>query len=148
MMTQSETATTSRTTSVVTRVLLGFLALTEAVIGVWALFAPASFYRSFPGAGQAWVSMLPPYNEHLITDIGELSLALTVVLAAAAVTGQWLLGVVAIVAFAVCTVPHVIFHSFHLEGFSRGNAIAQIVGFVLQLVMAVVVVLLLWRDRR
>jgi hypothetical protein len=92
--------------------------------------------------------MLPPYNEHLITDIGELSLALTVVLAAAAVTGQWLLGVVAIVAFAVYTVPHVIFHSFHLEGFSRGNAIAQIVGFVLQLVMAVVVVLLLWRDRR
>jgi hypothetical protein len=48
MMTQSETATTSHTTSVVTRVLLGFLALTEAVIGVWALFAPASFYRSFP----------------------------------------------------------------------------------------------------
>jgi hypothetical protein len=148
MMTRSETATTSRTTSVVTRVLLGFLALTEAVIGVWALFAPASFYRSFPGAGQAWVSLLPPYNEHLITDIGELSLALAVVLAAAAVTGQWLLGVVAIVAFAVYTVPHVIFHSFHLEGFSRGNAIAQTVGFVLQLVMAVVVVLLLWRDRR
>jgi hypothetical protein len=147
-MTQSETATTSRTTSVVTRVLLGFLALTEAVIGVWALFAPASFYRSFPGAGQAWVSLLPPYNEHLITDIGELSLALAVVLAAAAVTGQWLLGAVAIVAFAVYTVPHVIFHSLHLEGFSRGNAIAQTVGFVLQLVMAVVVVLLLWRGRR
>jgi hypothetical protein len=55
---------------------------------------------------------------------------------------------VAIAAFAVYTVPHMIFHSFHLEGFSRGDAIAQTVGFVLQLLMAVVVALLLWRDRR
>jgi hypothetical protein len=147
-MTQSETAATSRRASVVTRVLLGFLALTEAVIGVWALFAPASFYRSFPGAGHAWVSLLPPYNEHLITDVGELSLALAVVLAAAAAAGQWLISVVAIAAFAVYTVPHMIFHSFHLEGFSSGDAIAQTVGFALQLLIAVAVVLLLWRDRR
>jgi hypothetical protein len=147
-MTQSEMAATSHRASVVTRVLLGFLALTEAVIGVWALFAPASFYRSFPGVGHAWVSLLPPYNEHLITDVGELSLELAVVLAAAAATGQWLISVVAIAAFAVYTVPHMIFHSFHLEGFSRGDAIAQTVGFVLQLLMAVVVALLLWRDRR
>jgi hypothetical protein len=147
-MTQSEMAATSHRASVVTRVLLGFLALTEAVIGVWALFAPASFYRSFPGVGHAWVSLLPPYNEHFITDVGELSLALAVVLAAAAATGQWLISVVAIAAFAVYTVPHMIFHSFHLEGFSRGDAIAQTVGFVLQLLMAVVVALLLWRDRR
>jgi hypothetical protein len=97
---------------------VGFLALTEVIIGVWALLAPASFYRSFPGAGQAWVSLLPPYNEHLIADVGELSLALAVVLGAAAITGQWLLSVVAIIAFAVYTVPHMIFHSFHLEGFS------------------------------
>src|SRR5215213_7072649 len=147
-MTESKTSATSRTTSMAVRVLLAILALIEAVIGVWALFAPASFYRSFPGAGQAWVSLLPPYNQHLITDVGELSLALAVVLGAAAITGQWLLSVVAIIAFAVYTVPHMIFHSLHLEGFSRGDAIAQTVGFVLQLLMAVVVALLLWRDRR
>ena len=129
------------------RVLLAILALIEAVIGVWALFAPASFYGSFPGAGQAWVSLLPPYNEHLITDVGELSLALTVVLAAAAVTGQWLLSVVAIVAFAVYTVPHMIFHSLHLEGFSTAAAIGQTVGFALQLVLGAVIAWLLWRDR-
>jgi hypothetical protein len=129
------------------RVLLAILAFIEAVIGVWALFAPASFYGSFPGAGQAWVSLLPPYNEHLITDVGELSLALTVVLAAAAVTGQWLLSVVAIVAFAVYTVPHMIFHSLHLEGFSTAAAIAQTVGFALQLVLGAGIAWLLWRDR-
>ena len=129
------------------RVLLAILAFIEAVIGVWALFAPASFYGSFPGAGQAWVSLLPPYNEHLITDVGELSLALTVVLAAAAVTGQWLLSVVGIAAFAVYTVPHMIFHSLHLEGFSTAAAIGQTVGFALQLVLGAVIAWLLWRDR-
>jgi hypothetical protein len=146
-MIESVTGATSRTTSVAVRVLLGVLAVTEAIVGVWAQFAPTSFYRSFPGAGYAWVSLLPPYNEHLIRDVGSLSLALTVLLAAAAVTGQWLVSMVAVIAFAVYTVPHMIFHSFHLEGFSRADAIAQTAGFVLQLVMAVVVAWLLWRDR-
>ncbi len=145
-MTESETAA-SRTISALTRALVGFLALTQVIIGVWALFAPASFYRSFPAAGQAWVSLLPPYNEHLITDVGELSLALAVVLGAAAITGHWLLSVVAIIAFAVYTVPHMIFHSFHLEGFSRGGAIAQTVGFAVQLLATAAVAWLLWRER-
>ena len=147
IMTESERAAASRMTSAVARVLVGFLALTQVIIGVWALLAPASFYRSFPGAGQAWVSLLPPYNEHLITDVGELSLALAVVLGAAAITGQWLLSVVAIIAFAVYAVPHMIFHSLHLEGFSRGSAIAQTVGFAVQLLATAVVAWLLWRDR-
>jgi hypothetical protein len=147
IMTESKIAATSRTTSMAARVLLGILALVEAVVGVWALFAPEGFYRNFPGAGQAWVSLLPPYNEHLITDVGELSLALAVVLAAAAATGQWLLSVVALAAFAVYTVPHMIFHSFHLEGFSTAKAISQTVGFVLQLLLGAVVAWLLWRDR-
>jgi hypothetical protein len=144
-MTESETAA-SRTTSALARALVGFLALTQVIIGVWALFAPESFYRGFPGAGQAWVSLLPPYNEHLITDVGELSLALAVVLGAAVITGQWLLSVVAIIAFAVYTVPHMIFHSFHLEGFSRTGAIAQTVGFAVQLLATAAVAWLLWRG--
>jgi fucose 4-O-acetylase-like acetyltransferase len=134
-------------TSVAVRILLGILAATEAIVGVWAQFAPASFYRSFPGVGYAWVSLLPPYNEHLIRDVGSLSLALTVLLAAAAVTGQRLLSAIAVAAFVVYTVPHMIFHSFHLEGFSTTDAVAQTMGFVLQLVVAAVAAWLLWRDR-
>ena len=101
----------------------------QGVVGVWALLAPASFYRSFPISGHAWVSLLPPYNEHLIRDVGELSLALTVVLTAAAVTGQWLLSVVAIGALAVYAVPHAVYHALHLEGFSTVDAVAQTVGY-------------------
>ena len=146
-MIASETGPKPRTTSTVARVLLGILAVSEGLIGGWALFAPTSFYRSFPAAGHGWVALLPPYNEHLIRDVGSLSLALTMVLAAAAVTGQSLLSAVAVAAFAVYAVPHMIFHSFHLEGFSRVDAVAQTVGFVLQLLAAGVIAGLLWRDR-
>jgi hypothetical protein len=63
------------------------------------------------------------------------------------VTGRWLLSVVALAAFGVYTVPHMIFHSLHLEGFSRGEAITQTVGFVIQLLLGAAVAWLLWRDR-
>jgi hypothetical protein len=91
--------------------------------------------------------LLPPYNEHLIRDVGEFSLALAVVLSTAAVTGQRLLSVVAICALAVYAVPHAVYHALHLEGFSTADAAAQMVGIGLQLVLVGVVGSLLWRDR-
>jgi hypothetical protein len=144
---RSEPARQARTTSVVVRAGLWILAALEALVGVWALLAPMSFYRSFPLPGHTWVSLLPPYNEHLVGDVGELSLALTVVLAAAAVIGQWLLSVVAVTAIAVYAVPHAIFHFLHLEGFPTSDAIAQTVGIALHLVVIAVVALLMWRAR-
>jgi hypothetical protein len=147
-MTASERAPgAARTTSVGVRTGLGVLAVFQAMIGVWALFAPTSFYGSFPLPGHPWVSLLPPYNEHLVRDVGELSLALTVVLAAAAVIGQWLLSAVAVAAIAVYAVPHAIFHFLHLEGFPTSDAIAQTIGIALHLLVIAVVAWLLWRDR-
>lgn len=147
-MTAAESAPgAARTTSVGVRTGLGVLAVFQAIIGVWALFAPTSFYGSFPLPGHPWVSLLPPYNEHLVRDVGELSLALTVVLAAAAVIGQWLLSAVAVAAIAVYAVPHAIFHFLHLEGFPTSDAIAQTIGIALHLVVIAVVAWLVWRDR-
>ena len=138
---------TGSSASVVARVGLGILAALEAMVGMWALLAPMSFYRSFPVPGHAWVSLLPPYNEHLTRDVGELSLALAVLLVAAAVTGQRLLSAVAIIATAVYAVPHAVYHALHLEGCPTGDAVAQMVGIVLRLVVIAVVAWLLWRDR-
>jgi hypothetical protein len=146
-VTTSVGAPGARTTSAAVRAGLAILAVFQGVIGLWALLATASFYRSFPISGHAWVSLLPPYNEHLIRDVGELSLALTVVLTAAAVTGQRLLSAVAVGALAAYAVPHAIFHALHLEGFGTVDAVAQTVGFALQLLVAAVVAWLLWRDR-
>ena len=120
----------------------------QGVVGVWALLAPASFYRSFPISGHPWVSLLPPYNEHLTRDVGELSLALTVVLTAAAVTGQRLLSAVAVGALPCTSCRMRSSTALHLEGFTCGGRQSpRRVGIVLQLVVVAVVGWLLWRDR-
>jgi hypothetical protein len=62
---------------------LVLLALPSAVIAAWGLLAPHGFYTDFPGAGRHWVSALPPYNEHLVTDYGSGFLALSVLVALA-----------------------------------------------------------------
>jgi len=121
---------------IVAQVSLGLLTVSQLVIGGWALLAPKHFFTTFPAAGHAWVALLPPYNEHLVRDVGALSLALAVVLAGATVTADRRLIRVAAVAFAVYTVPHTLFHGDHLHGFTLSDAVAQMSGFVLQLLLA------------
>ena len=120
---------------------LGALALTQVVVGAWALFGPQQFYAGFPGAGHAWVALLPPFNEHLVRDVGSLSLAVAVVLAVAAVAGTRPLVRTAVGAFSVYAVPHTVFHGLHLENFGRADAVAQMAGFGLQLLLALAALL-------
>ena len=127
---------------VAVRVCLVALAATQAIVGVWALLAPSGFYREFPSAGHAWVALLPPFNEHLVRDVGALSLALTVILVGAAIWPQQLLVRLAVIAFAVYAVPHTIFHGLQLEGFSPADAAAQTAGFGVQLVLIIVLLIL------
>ena len=68
------------------RIALGYLALVSFEIGVWAQFAPRSFYDHFPGLGRAWVRVDGPYNEHLVRDVGGLNLGLAAVLIVAIIT--------------------------------------------------------------
>jgi hypothetical protein len=126
---------------------LWFLALTEVVVGVWALVAPAGFYAGFPAPGHSWVAQLPPYNEHLVRDVGALSLALTVALVGAALRPERRLTAVVLLAFLTATVPHAVFHSLHLHGFPTVDAVAQSVGFVLQLGVAVALLVGVSRRR-
>jgi hypothetical protein len=114
---------------------LGLLALSQVIIGGWALFAPVSFYAGFPAAGHAWVALLPPYNEHLVRDVGALSLALAVVLVVAAGSGRSLVIRTATAAFAVYAAPHTVFHARHLAGFSAPDATAQMIGLGVQLLL-------------
>ncbi len=129
------------------RICLGVLTLVQTVIGLWALIAPAAFYSGFPAAGHAWVAMLPPYNEHLVRDVGALSLALAVLLAAALVSAERRLVIVAVSAYSVYALPHTAFHGLHLEGFSRFDAAAQMAGFAFQLLLVAGVLWALGRDR-
>jgi hypothetical protein len=64
----------------ITRVALWILAAEAAWVAVPALLAPRAFYDSFP-LGASWVEMLPPYNEHLISDVGGFYLAFALLFA-------------------------------------------------------------------
>jgi hypothetical protein len=110
-------------TPVMTRVVLALLAFSSAVIGVWAAFAPVSFYVNFPGGGRTWVALDGPYNEHLVRDVGELNLALTVVTVFALIVMSRALILATACAWLAYGVPHLIYHLRHLSPFSGSNQV-------------------------
>ena len=112
------------------RLALLLLAGNELLVGLCALTLPRSFYTEFP-TGTGWVALLPPYNEHLVRDVGGLSLGFAVLLAAAALRPQPTLTRVAMLAWLAAAVPHLAFHLTHLDGFSAGDALAQSGGLIL-----------------
>lgn len=127
------------TASTWTRIALGYLIVVSTQIGVWAQFAPRSFYDGFPGLGRSWVNVDGPYNEHLVRDVGGLYLALTVVLVAAAVTLGRALTVTACVAVLVSGVPHFVYHIVNRDGLSSGDIAASLGGLALFAVLPVIV---------
>ena len=51
------------------RVALALLAGSSALTGLPAAIAPRAFYDRWPFL-TSWVDKLPPYNEHLVLDVG------------------------------------------------------------------------------
>ena len=100
---------------IIDRIALIVLAVSFAMVGVWAQFAPRTFHDDFPGGGRHWVRGDGPYNEHLVRDVGGLNLALVVVVVAALVTGSLVMRRVAGIAALVYAVPRTIYHSAHLD---------------------------------
>ncbi|NYJ05565.1 hypothetical protein [Petropleomorpha daqingensis] len=127
----------------VVRAALALLALSAAVVGFWALFAPSSFYSSFPGLGYTWVSEAGPYDEHLVRDVGALYLALLVVTVLAllrpAAVRPWVAGV----AWLVFGVPHLVFHAAHA---GPGDAV-EVTALALSVLLAVLACLPAGRAR-
>jgi hypothetical protein len=116
------------------------LALTAALVGGWAEFAPLSFYRSFPLAGHPWIAPLGPYNEHLIRDVGGLYLALLVLTGWAAIRphlGTLRLAGAAWLAFSL---PHLVFHLLHLDELGTADKIGNIVSLAVNVALALVLI--------
>ncbi len=108
------------------RAALGFLCVSALVIGLTAAVLPRTFYDDFPFVAH-WVELLPPYNEHLVTDVGGLYLGFAVLFAWAAWTLERTLVRAVCVAWLLTATLHLIFHSGHLDGFGTADAIAEIV---------------------
>ncbi len=113
------------------RIALGYLSLVSLEIGVWAQFAPQSFFDHFPGFGRAWVRVDGPYNEHLVRDVGGLNLALAAVLIAAFITLSRPTVIAASVAALLSGVPHLVYHIINNDGLSGSDVAASIGGLAL-----------------
>ena len=127
------------------RIALAVLAVSGVVLGVWAAFAPRSFYADFPGGGRTWVSADGPYNEHLVRDFGALNLALALVLAVAAVKLTPVLVRTAAAAAVLFALPHFVYHLRHLDVYDTSDKIGN--AFSLALAVALPL-LVLWLSRR
>ena len=84
----------------VTRVTVAVLALISITAGLWAMIDPRSFYLN--------AAPFPPYNVHLLHDIGAFQIGLGACLIAGLSVGDALLAV--LVGNAVAAVAHFIGH--------------------------------------
>ncbi len=125
----------SRRTSLM-RAGLAVLCLASLSTGAWAFLAPRSFYDDFPGAGRHWVSLLPPFNEHLTTDVGGFYLAFALLFGWAAVTLARPLLNALLSAYVIASVLHVGYHLAHLDGYSTLDKVGQTAGFALLIAIA------------
>jgi hypothetical protein len=114
------------------RAALAFLFASAALIGLIATLAPRTFYDDFPFVSH-WVDLLPPYNEHLVTDVGGLYLGFAILFAWAARTLDRTLVQAVCTAWLLTATLHLIFHVSHLEGFTTADGIAEIATLALLL---------------
>jgi hypothetical protein len=114
-----------------------FLIMVETVVGGWQYFFSRSFYLHFPT-----VALDPPYNQHLLSDVGGLTLALTAVLVFAAVHLEYRLVCAALTGYIVFAVSHVLFHVTHLDGFGVSDAVEVLVTLVGDVVIPVLLLVL------
>ena len=121
------------------RALLIYEAVTIGIVAAWILIAPRGFYDDFPVGSSAWVSALPPYNEHLIRDFGSAGLGLATIAALAAYWMDRRLVQAAAIAVLVGSLPHTIYHFTTTGSYATGDNVATLGGLVVQTVIPLMV---------
>ena len=129
------------------RVVLAYFAITGLMVSAWALVAPRGFYDDFPLGSAEWVSVLPPYNEHLVRDYASALLGLTVLAATAAVLMERRLVQVTLVVLFVGVAPHLAYHLTTTESYSTTDNMLSLGGLALQSILPLML-LALTADRR
>jgi hypothetical protein len=110
--------------------------------GAWARFAPRHFFDTFPGADHRWTAAYPPYNAHLVADLGATFLTLGFLLAVAAVIQDRRVRRIVLAGVVVFNTLHLSFHAMDrggLTGLDLGASLATlaagVVGPVVLLVL-------------
>lgn len=107
--------------------------------GAWAWFAPRHFYETFPGFGQRWTVAYPPYNAHLIADLGATFLTFGVLLALAAALRDRRVATVVLIGVLVFSVLHLAFHLTHRgePGIPGSSLVALVLGVLAPAILIV-----------
>jgi hypothetical protein len=133
----------------IVRVVLVVWAAVSVQLGIWATFAPRSFYDDYPGFGRHWVRVNGPYNEHFVRDFGALNLALAVVTIFALVTFARPLVIAVAVAWLAWDIPHLVYHLRHLDVYDTGDKVLNVSALAALPVLAIIVLaLMLTRPAR
>jgi hypothetical protein len=127
----------------IVRVVLVVWAAVSVQLGIWATFAPRSFYDDYPGFGRHWVRVNGPYNEHFVRDFGALNLALAVVTIFALVTFARPLVIAVAVAWLAWGVPHLVYHLRHLDVYDTGDKVLNVSALAALPVLAILVLALM-----
>lgn len=121
-----------------------FFTFVVVAVGLVATLAPRAFYDYVP-----WVNLLPPFSEHLMRDYGAMNLSLALVFVVAAITMERRMVRIALGAYLLFAIPHLIFHVTHLEHFTTGAAVAQTIALTLAVLLPVALLMLTaWRPTR
>jgi hypothetical protein len=111
--------------------LLGVLHLSW---GIGATVAPKWFFDTFPGFGERWTAAYPPYNEHLMTDVGAAFATLGFLLLVAAVLADRRVTTVVLLGVILFSALHLVFHAAHhgdLTGASLSLSLTSLAAGVL-----------------
>lgn len=126
------------------RLALILIFISALLIGLTATAFPRTFYDDFPFLAH-WVDLLPPYNEHLVTDVGGLYLGFALLFGWAAWSLDPTLIRAVSIAWLLTATLHLLFHASHLEGFGTADAVGEIASLALLLVPPP---LAIWASRR
>jgi hypothetical protein len=118
-----------------------YMAIALGLVAAWILIAPKHFYDEFPGPS-AWVSALPPYNEHLIRDFGSAGLGLAVLAGLAAAWMERRLVQASAIVLFVGSLPHAIFHSTETQALGTADNIFSLAALYLQVALPLLILYL------
>lgn len=124
------------------RFAFAYLALQIGFVAAYILVAPRSFYDDFPTGSAAWVSALPPFNEHLLRDYGSAGLGLAVLALLAAVWMERRLVQAAAIAIFFGSLPHAAYHFTTTESYSTADNVVSLFGLMLVVLLPLAVLYL------
>lgn len=98
--------------------------------GLWAWLAPRHFFDTFPWSGRRWTAAYPPFNAHLVSDLGATFTTLGVLLLLAAVVRDRRVTGVVLVGVIVFSGLHLTYHALHpgsLHGLDLAGSLVSLV---------------------